>query len=78
MISISNLPMRKDALKDIFENYEYALNLLAEGESAAKNGMSEFDREKEMLFLNDYINNWVVQKSFQKSLQKVFDEEIGD
>ena len=77
-ISNGYIPVRMDALEDKFDQYENTLSTLAEGGGAAKYGMPELDREKDLSFLSDLIDNGTVKKSFPKSLQKVFDEELED
>ena len=76
-ISTSNLPVRKDALEDKFENYEHTLSVLSNSGSKTKD-MPELDRNEDVPFLNSLIQNGTVQRSFPIGLQKVFDEEFGD
>ena len=77
-VSASNLPVRRDALEDKFENYKITVSQLGQAGGGAGNDVPEPDDEKDAAFLENLIRGGTVQRSFPAGLQKVFDEEFGD
>ena len=71
-------PVRRDVFDTRLKNYEATVETMKMGGSYDPNYMPELDWDKDVTFLNDLIDNGIVQKSFPVGLQKVFDEELGD
>jgi len=71
-------PVRRDVFDARLRNYEATVETMKLSGSYDPNYMPELDRDKDVAFLNDLIDNGIVQKSFPVGLQKVFDEEFGD
>ena len=77
-MSGGDLPVRRDALEDKFENYKITVSQLSQAGGGTGNDMPELDDEKDAAFLENLIRGGTVQRSFPAGLQKVFDEEFGD
>ena len=77
-MSGGDLPVRRDALEDKFENYKITVSQLSQAGGGAGNDVPEPDDEKDAAFLENLIRGGTVQRSFPAGLQKVFDEEFGD
>ena len=72
------LPIRKDVLEDMFEEYQATV----EGEKLLgkynPNSMPEIDWDKDVEFLYGLIRNGVAQRSLPTGLEQIFEEEFDD
>ena len=74
----AQFPVRKDVLERQIEEYERTAKSIKEDGAYGPNYMPVLDRDRDVPFLYDLIENGVVEKSFPAGLQRVFDEELGD